>query len=409
MKKFNKITKATLIILCLSFVYLSLISGVNAMTFPQSSKIALVPDSNGLNSNGGALPTNPSGGWPGGETFTFVDVHPDSIRDDTVDPIADGGFDTVVIVMIDYFHTYYWSNTQFRNRIETFVYNGGKLILYDSEVTVNDWSTFTYPFTASTPGAYGASGPCWIVENNTLSHNDTASSSYVNTALLTGTDAAGDANAMVTQNSNWYVDMVAQNTFGVTGPVHTYAIYGDGLIIYNGLDIDYLSSTSVIGNGSGQQVLGMIWYLELLGQSLPGTNAISVSGLTLTPKTATNYIGSMHTVTAKVTNAIAAPIPGVTVDFKITDGPNAGLTGSGVTDAQGEATFSWVSVTVGIDEVTANITSVTGQPVEATATKEWIRIPDNVIPEVPFGTIAIAAAMLVAFGLFYIKRTPRKT
>ncbi len=397
----------TLSIFALALICSPLISNVKALTLPKSSMVALVPDANGLNSNGGALPTSPPGGFPNGDTFTFVNLHPNNIRDDATDPISAGGFDTVVIVMIDYFQNY-WSNSTFRSRIENFVSGGGKLIIYDSEVTVNDFSGFIYPFTASTPGAYGASGPSWIVENNTLSHNDTAAASYVNVALLVNTDAAGDANAMTSSNPNWYVDIVAKNTLGVQGPVHTYAIYGNGLIIYNGLDIDYLSNSVTIGNANGQQVLGMIWYLELSGQTLPTSGSVPVSGLALTPESAINYIGSNHTVTARVTDALAEPVPGVDVDFEITSGINAGLSGSGVTDANGEATFTWSSSINGIDEVTASIGTAPGQIISTTATKTWIQEIDNVVPEVPLGTIAIAITMMFGFAVYYKKGGMRK-
>ena len=131
---------------------------------------------------------------------------------------------------------------------------------------------------------------------------------------MVSTDAAGDANAMVSSDPNWYIDMVAKNTLGVTGPVHTYALYGDSLIIYNGLDIDYAYNSIAIGNGNGRQVLGLIWYLELCGQTLPSEAPVSVSGLALTPETATNYIDSSHIVTAKVTDELAELIPGVKIE-----------------------------------------------------------------------------------------------
>jgi len=408
MKSFNRIAVATIVLLCVALICIPMISNVKAIVFPKSSKVAIVPDANGLNSHGGEVLTSPAGGFPNGDTFTFVNLSPTSIRDDAADPIATGGFDTVVLVMIDYFQNY-WSDTEFSTRITNFVNNGGKLIIYDSECTHNNYTGFIYPFTQSAPGAYGASGPCWIVENNTLSHNDTASASYVNTALLINTDAAGDANAMVSSDPNWYVDMVAENTLGVTGPVHTYAIYGDGLIIYNGLDIDYMDDYYGIGNSGtgytgGAQVLGMIWYLELCGQTLPTSGSISVSGLTLTPETATNFIGSSHTVTARVTDALAQPVPGVEVDFEITAGPNAGLTGSGVSDVNGEVTFTWSSSVTGIDEITATMAIVGAQSVVDTATKIWIQEIDNVIPEVPLGTAAITATMLIGFAVYYGKR-----
>jgi hypothetical protein len=56
------------------------------------------------------------------------------------------------------------------------------------------------------------------------------------------------------------------------------------------------------------------------------------------------------------------PAVGRTVNFAVTSGPNAGKTGSGVTDNNGQVTFTWSSVAAGTDVVTAtdatNTTSV---------------------------------------------------
>jgi hypothetical protein len=152
----------------------------------------------------------------------------------------------------------------------------------------------------------------------------------------------------------------------------------------------------------------MIWYLELLGQVLPpGTATPSASGLSLTPPTATNPLGQTHTVTAYVTDQYLNPISGVTVNFEITSGPNAGATGTTTTDNDGFATFSWTSSTIGTDTVKATIVNAAGATVEATAEKTWM--PGNQVPEGPFGTIALSAAMLVGLGLFVGRNKIAKT
>jgi len=116
------------------------------------------------------------------------------------------------------------------------------------------------------------------------------------------------------------------------------------------------------------------------------TKTIHVPGIDLTPADADNELaaGAEHTVTATVTAGEAGPVAGVTVEFEIVSGPNAGLTGSGVTDAAGEATFTWSPGAVdsdhlGVDTVTATFTD--GGIVEYgsdSATKEWI---DTTPPE----------------------------
>jgi len=349
----KRITGMIAISVLLSLICLS-VSTRKTYALTESNNVALVPDANGWNSHGGYLPTT---GFPGGYSPTFTDLSPTSIRDDAADPIVAGGYDTVVLVMIDYFQTNWWSDSTFRNRIENFVSNGGKLIIIDSENTHNDYSQFIYPFTADTPGAMGSwTGDIWIVENNTLSHNDTLSTSYVNTGSICGGYDIGDANVLVTQDPSWCTDMVAKNLNYVVGPVQTYAGYGAGLIIYNGLDIDYMPDDGVIANDdNGRHNLNYIWYL-MLKQCFNPDNlpcGVRTSGITVTPMSSTNPVGTTHTVTATVRDDLAVPVAGVTVNFEIYSGPNTGDGGTDVTNAAGEAYFLWSSTTTGIDYINA--------------------------------------------------------
>jgi hypothetical protein len=395
-EKFKKIAVTSLLtLLALILVSTSLISNVHAATFPMSSNVAVVPSLSC--SNGGTLA---SSGFPNGDTFTFTAVSVASIADGTgPNPLV--GYDTVLLMAANFNFATQWADSDFSSRILAFVNGGGKLIIYDSE-RANVYSAFVYPFTVNSPGATGSSGgSIQNLQDDTLSSNNTLDASYVNLPLMASTtDAVGDSNVMTTVDSHWYIDIVTRNVNNVAGPVHTYAFYGAGLIIYNGLDVDYASSYYGVGNANGPAVINMIWYLELLGQVLPpGTGTPSASGLSLTPPTATNPLGQTHTVTAYVTDQYLNPIPGVSVDFEITSGPNAGATGTATTDSDGFATFSWTSSTVGTDTVTATIMNAAGATVEATAEKTWV--PGNQIPEGPFGTIALSTAMLVGIGLFF--------
>jgi hypothetical protein len=382
-------------------------TGVHALTFPRSSNVAMVPYA--ASDNGGYLYTGTT--WPDGLTFTFTDLNPNTIADGNVpDPITAGGYDTVVLMLMDFGYYYptfatLWADSDFSSRILNFVNNGGKLIMYTSETYVSDYSTFVYPFTVDTPGQTGNYGGTLVnIADDTLSSSNPLDASYIDLAMITSqTDAVGDLTVMTSVDSHWYIDMTGINTNNVGGPAHTYAFYGAGLIIFNSLDIDY--AYDVPSNTYGGAAIGMVWWRELCGQTLgPGQ---SVSGLTLTPATATNVIGTTHTVTALVQDSILNPIPGVTVTFTILSGPNAGTTGQATTDANGEATFSWTSAVVGTDTVQASATNAAGAPVTTTATKDWT-LPQNVIPEVPFGTIAGLTVMCVALASFAAKGKIRK-
>jgi hypothetical protein len=398
---------------------LSSVQFASAYTFPRSVNVALVPGPSCR--NGGALYVGST--WPDGLDFNFVNLSPATIADENeVDPLAN--FDTVMIMSTELGYSgnptwaTLWADTDFNSRITDFVDNGGKLIIYVSEISSTYYSAFSdflIPFSIVNPGQTGSSGGTIVnIDDDTLSSSDSVADtypsglgSYINLSTLTaGTDAVGDASVMTTVDPGWYIDMTAINIRQDGGPVHTYGFYGDGLIIFNGLDLDYGSQAYPPSNSAGRNAIQMIWWRELCGQDLG--EGQSVSGLTLTPATATNPVGTEHTVTALVKDKLNDPVPGVLVSFEILSGPNAGATGSATTDANGEATFSWSSSTDGVDTVQASITvtPVGAAPIEitTTATKTWYLVPNNVIPEVPFGTVAITATMMIGLAVFYTKR-----
>lgn len=225
-----------------------------------TQKVALVPNATGLNPHGGTLPTSGFSPLPDGTAFNpvFTNLHPDNIKNDITDPLM--SFDTMVWVQVGNIDSYLSDNT-FKSRVENFLSNGGKLIIWDSECTATDYSKFIYPFQTSNPGAWGASNlPITFVEENTLSSSDPSSYYYIDTAKISSeTDAVGDANVFTTYDTNWCVDMKAKNCLGTEGPVHCYARYGKGLILYCGLDMDYMGWSS----SSGAKALEKIFELEL--------------------------------------------------------------------------------------------------------------------------------------------------
>jgi hypothetical protein len=112
-------------------------------------------------------------------------------------------------------------------------------------------------------------------------------------------------------------------------------------------------------------------------------NRVNQGGtLTLTPRAATNQVGTQHTVTATVRNQFGQPVQGADVDFRITGGPNQGLAQAGMldatTDANGVATFTYTSNVVGTDTIVAcsetggseNDQCDAGEP-SGQATKTW--------------------------------------
>ncbi len=91
-------------------------------------------------------------------------------------------------------------------------------------------------------------------------------------------------------------------------------------------------------------------------------------------------MGTKHTVTANTGD----PSEGIIVTFTITDGPNAGMSGTGTTDANGVATWSYSSTLVGTDTIQASATFGIDPVLEVSnlAYKTWDGVPDG-IPEFP--------------------------
>jgi Ca2+-binding RTX toxin-like protein len=114
-------------------------------------------------------------------------------------------------------------------------------------------------------------------------------------------------------------------------------------------------------------------FVMALGPGVPET-------LELTPPTDTNPEDTSHTVTAHVEDANGDPVAGVTVRFSVTGANTA--SGTGTTNASGDATFTYTGANPGDDTITAfadtdgDGTQDAGEPSD-TATKTWeVREPE---------------------------------
>ncbi|MGB2714715.1 MAG: PASTA domain-containing protein [Vicinamibacterales bacterium] len=86
----------------------------------------------------------------------------------------------------------------------------------------------------------------------------------------------------------------------------------------------------------------------------------------LAPVTALLSPGGTHTVIATATSAGGAPVPGVTINFKVLTGPNADAAGEAVTNAAGQATFTYTGIGgAGRDTIQAFIGTLGSNLVEA--------------------------------------------
>ncbi len=134
--------------------------------------------------------------------------------------------------------------------IVAFMQAGGKVIIYDSECSSNDftWLPFTLQFTTNNPGALGASGTATIIEQNVLS--TTGGTNPINIVNLCAQDQCGDANVLVGIGTDLCKDIDAGNAnLQSEEPVHVYSRSGGGsglgMLIYNGLDYDFANNADL--------------------------------------------------------------------------------------------------------------------------------------------------------------------
>jgi hypothetical protein len=116
----------------------------------------------------------------------------------------------------------------------------------------------------------------------------------------------------------------------------------------------------------------------------PGATVVNFQ-MDLEPATAENLRGTDHTVTATLTDDEGVPVAGATVDFEVT-GANP-MTGTGVTDVNGEATFTYTGANLGDDTISAcyNADDSADGSCEAVASaaKSWVIGPPDSLELTP--------------------------
>ncbi len=105
--------------------------------------------------------------------------------------------------------------------------------------------------------------------------------------------------------------------------------------------------------------------------TLVGTQPRAGAQLSLAPPSQSQQVGDTATVTATLTNGCGTPLQGAAVTFNVTSGPNAGTTGSGPTDTNGQASFGYSGLTPGTDTVRASVTNPAGAITSNTVQVTW--------------------------------------
>jgi hypothetical protein len=143
------------------------------------------------------------------------------------------------------------------------------------------------------------------------------------------------------------------------------------------------------------QVIGLLIVLAVTVLSTTAAAQVLLS-ISLAPLSATNVVGSTHTVTATVTDPYGNPISDLTLDFTVT-GANP-QTGSGNTDSNGQVMFTYTGANEGIDNIIASA-SIVGEPTPFLSNpvmKTWVR--STQIPEFP----TVALPVIAVIGLMFL-------
>ena len=88
-----------------------------------------------------------------------------------------------------------------------------------------------------------------------------------------------------------------------------------------------------------------------------GAPGIKTGTLVLNPATHTLAVGQQVTETATLLDGGGEGLPNAAVNFTVTSGPDAGRSGSAITDSIGQASFTYTSVAAGTDLIIASVTT----------------------------------------------------
>jgi hypothetical protein len=146
-----------------------------------------------------------------------------------------------------------------------------------------------------------------------------------------------------------------ETDFIIVGPNEPFTVMFDVATFSEGNGSVFFSDTlspapDFFVGMDGNPVTGIVALGPSANPSAPATT------LTLTPATASTPVGTTHTLTALATDAQGEPVPEAVVTFEVISGPSVGLIGGGLTDANGQAVFTYTGDgSTGTDNIQAHI------------------------------------------------------
>lgn len=227
-------------------------------------------------------------------------------------------------------------------------------------------------------------GAVRVVNNTATTITVNAIAVHVDACTFTGwqgADLAPGAGLIVTQMAATATDTCSgpdqmdTSDIGPGGSSYTGQCVPDGIqptvdVTIDSVTTSYTDSGQVLNTGGFDA--GVCTGNESIQWTLVGTGPCRGSVLSLSPSFQQHQVLATGTVTATFTNSCGQPLSDVAVGFAVlAGGVNAGLTGSGITDANGMASFSYSSAKPGTDPVQGSISNLAGQITSSAVTVKW--------------------------------------
>ncbi len=277
---------------------------------------------------------------------------------------------------------------------------GGLIDAFVSKLTP-DLKTLTQSTYLGGSGADQAFAVALDSSGNVHVAGQTSSTDFPNTAGGAQASNAGQGDAFVS-NLSGDLTSITQSTYlggSKSDQAVGIALDSSGNVYVAGetfsTDFPGTSGGAQSSNGGGGLTDGFV-------SKLSGDLRLFPFPIVLAPPTATNAVGGSHTVTATVTD-FGTPAAGVTVTFTVLSGPNAGKTGTAVTDNNGQASFTYTDTGgAGTDRIQASDATDNSNVV----TKMW-KLGTTGVPE--FGMSATLASAIALLALALLLRTRKAT
>ncbi len=143
-------------------------------------------------------------------------------------------------------------------------------------------------------------------------------------------------------------------------------------VTVDGSKTSYTDTGQVLNTGGFDAGACPLGNNESIQWTLVGSGPCPGSQLTLAPTTQTHEVLSTATVTATFANGCGQPLSNAAVEFSVLSGPNTGRTGTGTTDSNGQASFSYSSTRLGTDTLHATVTNLAGAITSNPVTVTWV-------------------------------------